>query len=104
LRFAGSDGPVTVDLAVDGPHAPVAGTTGSESRSYSRRWSPACTVNRPDELAIVLIDQGRQRPPISSLPHTIAVVTDLDGPLLGVRSSHYEPSYPGVSVPPSRGC
>ena len=32
------DGPFDIDLAGDGPHVLVAGTTGPESRNCCRRW------------------------------------------------------------------
>ena len=81
---AGSDGPVTVDLAVDGPHALVAGTTGSgKSELLEAIVAGLAIANRPDELSVVLIDYkgGATFADCARLPHTVAVVTDLDGPL-----------------------
>jgi DNA segregation ATPase FtsK/SpoIIIE, S-DNA-T family len=80
----GSNGPVVVDLAVDGPHALVAGTTGSgKSELLEAMVAGLAVSNRPDELAIVLIDYkgGATFADCARLPHTVAVVTDLDGPL-----------------------
>ncbi|MGH8835724.1 MAG: FtsK/SpoIIIE domain-containing protein [Actinomycetes bacterium] len=79
---AGSDSPVTVDLAVDGPHALVAGTTGSgKSELLEAMVAGLAVANRPDELAIVLIDYkgGATFADCARFPHTVAVVTDLDG-------------------------
>lgn len=81
---AGSDGPVQVDLAADGPHALVAGTTGSGKSEFLETMVAGLAIgNRPDELAIVLIDYkgGATFADCARLPHTVGLVTDLDGPL-----------------------
>src|SRR5262245_20653667 len=81
---AGADDPVAVDLAVDGPHALVAGTTGSgKSELLEAMVAGLAVANRPDELAIVLIDYkgGATFADCARFPHAVAVVTDLDGPL-----------------------
>ncbi|HKE52669.1 MAG TPA: FtsK/SpoIIIE domain-containing protein, partial [Actinomycetes bacterium] len=79
---AAADGPVAADLAVDGPHVLVAGTTGSgKSELLEAMVAGLAIANRPDELAIVLIDYkgGAAFAECARLPHTVAVVTDLDG-------------------------
>jgi S-DNA-T family DNA segregation ATPase FtsK/SpoIIIE len=82
---AGTDGPFVVDLARDGPHALVAGTTGSGKSELLQTLVVALAVsNRPDELTLVLVDYkgGAAFGPCASLPHTVGVVTDLDGALV----------------------
>ncbi len=81
---AGDDGPVSFDLAVDGPHALVAGTTGSgKSELLQTLITSLAATNRPDQLAFVLIDYkgGAAFKDCSRLPHTVGMVTDLDGHL-----------------------
>jgi len=82
----GSDGPVTLDLAADGPHALIAGTTGSGKSELLRSLvvAMAATV-APDYLTFVLIDfkGGEAFDACAELPHVGAVVTDLDEHLAG---------------------
>lgn len=76
-----ADGPVTFDLAVDGPHVLVGGTTGSGKSELLRSLvTSLATANRPDELGFVLVDYkgGSAFGDCALLPHTRAVVTDLD--------------------------
>jgi S-DNA-T family DNA segregation ATPase FtsK/SpoIIIE len=82
---AGTDGPFVVDLARDGPHALVAGTTGAGKSELLQTLVAALAVsNPPDELTFVLVDYkgGAAFGPCASLPHTVGVVTDLDGALV----------------------
>ena len=75
------DGPVSVDLAGQGPHALVAGTTGSGKSEALMTWMLALAeAHRPDRLRLVLLDYkgGATFAPLSGLPHTEAVLTDLD--------------------------
>ncbi|MCW2724786.1 MAG: cell division FtsK/SpoIIIE [Frankiales bacterium] len=84
LLGLGPDGPFRVDLAADGPHALVAGTTGAgKSELLQALIASLATGNRPDELTFVLVDYkgGAAFGPCARLPHTVGLVTDLDGPL-----------------------
>lgn len=72
---------VEVDLATDGPHALVAGTTGSGKSELLRTLVTSLSlVNRPDELVMVLVDYkgGSAFAEASGLPHVVGVITDLD--------------------------
>ncbi len=78
------DGPVAVDLAVDGPHALVAGTTGAgKSELLQTLVCSLALANRPDELTFLLVDYkgGAAFRGCAGLPHVVGVVTDLDGHL-----------------------
>jgi S-DNA-T family DNA segregation ATPase FtsK/SpoIIIE len=81
----GSDGqPFEVDLAADGPHVLVAGTTGAGKSELLQTLVAALAVgNRPDEMCFVLIDYkgGAAFRDCAELPHTVGMVTDLDGHL-----------------------
>lgn len=82
----GADGVVAVDLVADGPHALVAGTTGSGKSELLRTlvagWAASVP---PDELNLVLVDfkGGAAFDACAGLPHTVALVTDLDEHLAG---------------------
>ena len=80
---AGGDA-VVVDLAADGPHVLVAGTTGSgKSELLQTLVAALAAVNRPDELVFVLVDYkgGAAFRECALLPHSVGLVTDLDGHL-----------------------
>jgi S-DNA-T family DNA segregation ATPase FtsK/SpoIIIE len=80
-----ADGLLAVDLRRDGPHALVAGTTGSgKSELLQTLLASLALGNRPDELTFVLVDYkgGAAFGPCEGLPHTVGLVTDLDGPLV----------------------
>ncbi len=81
----GAEGrPVTVDLTRDGPHALVAGTTGSgKSELLQTLVASLAATYPPDALAFVLVDYkgGAAFRGCAALPHTVGVVTDLDAPL-----------------------
>ena len=85
LVGTGPDAGFVVDIARDGPHALIAGTTGSGKSELLQTLvaSLACT-NRPDELTFVLVDYkgGAAFGACAALPHTVGVVTDLDGRLV----------------------
>jgi S-DNA-T family DNA segregation ATPase FtsK/SpoIIIE len=77
-------GRFAVDLCADGPHALVAGTTGSGKSELLQTWIASLALgNRPDALSLVLIDYkgGAAFGPCADLPHVVGVVTDLDGAL-----------------------
>jgi S-DNA-T family DNA segregation ATPase FtsK/SpoIIIE len=78
---AGRDGPWLLDLASDGPHVLVAGTTGSGKSEFLRTVVTSMALHhRPENLALVLVDYkgGAAFRGCAGLPHTAGVVTDLD--------------------------
>jgi DNA segregation ATPase FtsK/SpoIIIE, S-DNA-T family len=78
------DGPFAIDLARDGPHGLVAGTTGSgKSELLQTVVASLATANRPDAMTFVLIDYkgGSAFKDCARLPHTVGMVSDLDGHL-----------------------
>ena len=77
----GLDGPFSVDLVRDGPHALVAGTTGAgKSELLQTLVATLAVANRPDEMTFVLVDYkgGSAFAEAAELPHTVGMVTDLD--------------------------
>jgi S-DNA-T family DNA segregation ATPase FtsK/SpoIIIE len=85
LLGAGYDGPATFDLVKDGPHGLVAGTTGSGKSELLQTFvASLAAVNRPDEMAFVLVDYkgGSAFKDCVKLPHTLGMVTDLDSHLV----------------------
>jgi DNA segregation ATPase FtsK/SpoIIIE, S-DNA-T family len=75
------DGPFGIDIQKDGPHALIAGTTGSgKSELLQTIVASLAVANRPDELTFVLIDYkgGSAFAECAQLPHTVGMVTDLD--------------------------
>jgi len=79
-----ADGPFCIDLRTDGPHGLVAGTTGAgKSELLQTLIAALAAANRPDELTFVLIDYkgGAAFADCAALPHTVGMVTDLDGHL-----------------------
>ncbi|HZR49962.1 MAG TPA: FtsK/SpoIIIE domain-containing protein [Streptosporangiaceae bacterium] len=80
----GADGTFTVDLRADGPHALVAGTTGAgKSELLQTLIASLAVANRPDAMTFVLIDYkgGSAFKDCARLPHTVGMVSDLDGHL-----------------------
>ena len=74
------DGVLTVDLAEDGPHALVAGTTGSGKSELLRTLlAGLAALHRPDRLNLLLVDYkgGAAFGPLAELPHCVGLVTDL---------------------------
>ena len=70
-----------VDLATDGPHVLVGGTTGSGKSELLQTLVTGLAVsNRPDELGLLLVDYkgGSAFGDCARLPHTVGLVTDLD--------------------------
>ena len=75
------EGPVTVDLVTDGPHALVGGTTGSGKSELLRTLVAGLALGRgPEQLSLVLVDYkgGAAFDRCRELPHVVGVVTDLD--------------------------
>ncbi|ROP26782.1 FtsK/SpoIIIE domain-containing protein [Pseudokineococcus lusitanus] len=78
---AGVDGPRLLDLAVDGPHALVAGTTGAGKSELLRTLVASLAWHHaPEDLSFVLVDYkgGAAFSAVASLPHVLGLVTDLD--------------------------
>ncbi|HET7277214.1 MAG TPA: FtsK/SpoIIIE domain-containing protein [Dermatophilaceae bacterium] len=81
---SGAGGPFSVDLVRDGPHVLVGGTTGSgKSQLLQTLVVSLALANRPEDLGFVLVDYkgGSAFSSCSNLPHTVGMVTDLDGHL-----------------------
>jgi S-DNA-T family DNA segregation ATPase FtsK/SpoIIIE len=79
-----AEGIVELDLRRDGPHALVAGMTGSgKSELLQSLVAGMAATAPPDRLTFLLIDYkgGAAFRDCVSLPHTVGMVTDLDGPL-----------------------
>ena len=83
VGLAGS-GPVAIDLREDGPHALVAGTTGAgKSEMLQTLIATLAASHPPNRLSFLLIDYkgGAAFAACARLPHTVGMVTDLDGHL-----------------------
>ncbi len=77
-------GPLLVDFVSDGPHALLAGTTGAGKSELLRTLvASLAATNDPDHLTFVLVDYkgGSAFDACADLPHTVGLVTDLDGHL-----------------------
>ncbi|WP_298748590.1 FtsK/SpoIIIE domain-containing protein [uncultured Serinicoccus sp.] len=82
----GTEGAFAIDMVKDGPHGLVAGTTGSGKSELLQTVIASLAVhNRPDEMTFVLVDYkgGAAFKDCNRLPHTVGMVTDLDGHLTG---------------------
>lgn len=76
-----AEGVFSLDLARQGPHALVAGTTGSGKSVLLQSWCLALAArNPPDRLNFVFLDfkGGSAFRPLEALPHTVGNVCDLD--------------------------
>ncbi|MGY1832344.1 FtsK/SpoIIIE domain-containing protein [Geodermatophilus sp. SYSU D01180] len=76
------DGVAEVDLVRDGPHALVAGTTGSgKSELLQTLVAGLALAHPPDRCSFLLVDYkgGAAFAEAVALPHTVGLVTDLDG-------------------------
>lgn len=79
--FLAAPHPMAIDLAVDGPHAVVGGTTGSGKSELLVAWIAALARRHdPADLAVLLVDfkGGASFEALRSLRHCVGVVTDLD--------------------------
>jgi S-DNA-T family DNA segregation ATPase FtsK/SpoIIIE len=75
-------GPVELDLVRQGPHALIAGTTGSGKSELLQTLITSLALNHPpDRCSFLLVDYkgGAAFADAADLPHTVGVVTDLDG-------------------------
>jgi S-DNA-T family DNA segregation ATPase FtsK/SpoIIIE len=76
-----ADGVVVVDLVAQGPHAVIAGTTGSGKSELLIAWILGIAASHiPDQVAFLLIDfkGGSAFAPLAMLPHVLATLSDLD--------------------------
>ncbi|WP_049558520.1 FtsK/SpoIIIE domain-containing protein [Nonomuraea sp. SBT364] len=70
-------GPVTVDLAADGPHTMLGGATGAgKSILLQTLVTSLLLANRPDELNLVLVDfkGGSAFLPFEHCPHVVGLI------------------------------
>ena len=77
----GEEGPVDLDLVADGPHALVAGCTGSGKSEALLGWLASIAhCYSPERVRFILIDYkgGATFARLEALPHTQALLTDLD--------------------------
>ena len=77
-----SGDPFVVDLVSDGPHAVVAGVTGSGKSELLATWIVAlCAAHSTSEVSFLLADfkGGTAFDALTGVPHVTGVITDLDG-------------------------
>jgi len=70
-----------LDLVADGPHAVIGGTTGSGKSELLISWVLSmAAAHPPSTVTFLLVDfkGGASFNAISSLPHSVGVITDLD--------------------------
>lgn len=75
-------GPLAIDLCRQGPHALIAGTTGSGKSELLQTLIAGLALNHPpDRCSFLLVDYkgGAAFAEAAALPHTVGLVTDLDG-------------------------
>jgi len=81
-----ANGPFSIDLVTDGPHALLGGTTGSGKSELLRSLVASLAASAgPADLNFVLVDYkgGSAFDACALLPHTVGLVTDLDDHLAG---------------------
>ncbi|MGY1844191.1 FtsK/SpoIIIE domain-containing protein [Modestobacter sp. SYSU DS0875] len=74
-------GPLTLDLVAQGPHALVAGTTGSGKSELLQTLVAGLALHHPpDRCSLLLVDYkgGAAFAEAAAMPHTVGVLTDLD--------------------------
>jgi S-DNA-T family DNA segregation ATPase FtsK/SpoIIIE len=77
----GADGVVELDLVRDGPHAVIAGTTGTGKSELLVSWVLSMAARHaPSVVTFLLVDfkGGAAFAPLAGLPHLVGIVTDLD--------------------------
>ncbi|QKJ19886.1 FtsK/SpoIIIE domain-containing protein [Microbacterium hominis] len=77
-----ADAPAVIDLVSDGPHAVVAGMTGSGKSELLISWVLALSAaHSTTEVSFLLADfkGGTAFEALTALPHVTGVLTDLDG-------------------------
>jgi S-DNA-T family DNA segregation ATPase FtsK/SpoIIIE len=77
----GAEGPVTLDLVSEGPHALIAGTSGAGKSELLQTLVLALATRYPPErLNFLFIDYkgGASSSQFAALPHTVGSVTNLD--------------------------
>jgi S-DNA-T family DNA segregation ATPase FtsK/SpoIIIE len=75
----------TLDLREHGPHALVGGTTGSGKSAFLQSWIIGLALGySPRQVTFLLVDYkgGTAFKGCERLPHTVGLVTDLDGHLV----------------------
>lgn len=78
---AGASSPITLDLRNEGPHALVAGTTGSGKSELLRSWVAGLASSAsPLHVTFMLVDYkgGSAFRECAELPHVVGLLTDLD--------------------------
>lgn len=78
-------GTATIDLRRDGPHALLGGTTGAgKSELLQTLVAGLAATHPPERLTFLLVDYkgGAAFKDCRDLPHTVGMVTDLDGHLV----------------------
>lgn len=78
-------GEFVLDMRLDGPHALVGGTTGAGKSELLQTFVAALAATHPpDRVTFLLIDYkgGAAFKDCVDLPHTVGMVTDLDGHLV----------------------
>jgi S-DNA-T family DNA segregation ATPase FtsK/SpoIIIE len=81
---ANLQGPFSVNLRADGPHALVAGMTGAGKSELLQSFiASLASAHPPTRLSFLLIDYkgGAAFKDCTALPHTVGLVTDLDAHL-----------------------
>ncbi len=76
----GRDGPLSLDLVTDGPHAVVGGTTGSGKSEFLTTWVAAMAAQySPQTVGFLLVDfkGGSAFTALTPLPHCVGLITDL---------------------------
>lgn len=82
LGITSAGAPLVIDIVKDGPHALIAGTTGSGKSELLRSWVLGLADRySPEELRLALVDfkGGATFSDLEALPHIETCVTDLDG-------------------------
>jgi S-DNA-T family DNA segregation ATPase FtsK/SpoIIIE len=79
------EGTLDLDLAIWGPHALIAGTTGSGKSGLLQTFVASIALaNPPDRVSFLLVDfKGKSTfGDCERLPHTVGVISNLDGVLV----------------------